>query len=195
MRYKSGLVCLLSLAVVVGLASCGSKTASPTSSTSSGPALLFNYPATQMGGDYVGDGLDITSYPGTTLSSIVLWISSGSGSTSTNNTFTLAASVSCFGGTAIGTGTSGTVTFDGTTADEVPVTFAFSGNPSVTKTVPVALVLSQLTGATGTCYLSEEGNFGGLTGAAIGVDDLNNTSPCLSTVKTHGFAILLYGNN
>ena len=194
MRFKSSrfsLLGLLFLVTAVGLISCSNKTATKPASSA---ALLINYPSTTGGGNYIGDGLDITSYPGTSLSSIVLWISSGAGS-STVYTFTLAATDSCYGGTAIGTATSGSVTLDGNDTDNLPVTFSFSGNPSVTKTHAVALDLAQATGPIGTTYFSTSGNFGGLTGAAIGVNDLNDMTPCLSTVRYNGFAILVYGNH
>jgi hypothetical protein len=152
---------------------------------------LINYPETGASGNLISDGLDIVTYPGTSLTSIVLWISAGTAGTCT---YSLEADDSCFGGTLIGTATSGPVTQDGNSSHNLAVTFTYAGNPTVTKGDAVALSLSQASGAILTNYFSITGNYGTLTGTAIGVDDLNDRTPCLSTLRNYGYSILVYGN-
>ncbi len=155
------------------------------------PKRLINYTETSGGGSSISDGLDIVSYPGTSLASIVLWISTN---TAGSFTYNLVAFDDCFTGTSLGNATSATVVQDGTPADNQPVTFSFASNPAVPKGDAVAMILTQASGPSAPSYFSVTGNFGGLTGSAIGVNDLSGNGGCLSTLKTNGYAILLNGN-
>jgi hypothetical protein len=155
------------------------------------PANLIDYPNVGTGGNNIADGLDIVAYPGISLSRVVLWISSNTAGTFA---FSLGAADSCFGGTTIGLVASGPVTLDGNPGHNQPVTFTYVANPAVTLGNSVALSLAQATGPAATCYFSTLGDYNGLTGSSIGVNDLNNTTPCLSTLRGNGYAILVFGN-
>ena len=155
------------------------------------PPLLINYPTAGTGGNGFSDGLDIVTYPGTTLSSIVLWISSN---TAGAYTYTLTAHDSCFAGTLIGNSTSPSVTQDGNVNHNMPVTFTFAGSPAVTLGHTVAMDLVEASGPAGSNFFCTAGNYSGLTNSSIGVNDLTDTTGCVSSVRTYGFAILVYGN-
>lgn len=158
---------------------------------SNAQTLLINYPLLTPGGDGVGVGLDITSYPGSSLQSIVLYISAN---TAANYTYSLTAYDTCFNGTVIGGPVdSGTVTQDGNASDNVAVTFVFPGNPPVNYGDAVGLALAQTSGPS-YCYVGVFGNYGGLTGSAIGVNELASSDYCLSSVIRNGYAIQVYGN-
>ncbi|HTC21457.1 MAG TPA: hypothetical protein VK859_11455, partial [bacterium] len=154
--------------------------------------LLINYPETAGGGDNIVDGLNITSFPGSSLSSVVLWISDN---VAENASFQLQAYDKCFptdGGTLVGTATSAVETMSGNNNANLPVTFTFGGNPAITPGDGVGFELTKITG-TGGCFFSLTGNFGGLTGAEIGVNDLSNDT-CVGAPRVYGYACLVYGN-
>jgi len=158
---------------------------------SSAQSLLINYPVLSPGGDGIGVGLDITSYPGSSLYSVVLYISANNAG---NYTYSLTAYDTCFNGALIGGPVdSGTVTQDGNASDNLPVTFLFPGNPQVNYGDAVGLALAQTSGPS-YCNICILGNYGGLTGSAIGVNELASKDACLSSVIRNGYAVQVYGN-
>ena len=155
------------------------------------PKTLVSYPETTGGGSFITDGMDIVSYPGTSLASVVLWISSDTAGT---YTFNLTAFEGCYGGTNLGTATSGSVVLTSNTTSNVPVTFTYAVNPAVTKGDAVDFLLAQNSGPSATDYFSISGNFGSLTAATSGVNDLSATSGCSPTIHNDGYAVLVAGN-
>ena len=149
------------------------------------PALLYNAPATISGGFFVTRGFYTPSYPGSSLSSVVLYIAED---TVGSYTYSLSAMLSAYNGTTIGTAYSPVITQDGSTtllSDYQPVTFNYSGNPSVANGSTVAFILNQLTGP-GTSFYDGNG--------AAPMTITTGTTPPLDTYHHTGMAILLYGD-
>ena len=143
------------------------------------------------GGNLISDGYVISSYPGTSLSQIVLWISDQNTETAS---FSVTATANCFagdGGSVVGIATTGNLTFSGGSSANIPVTFTFPGNPTVTFGSPVAFTIVRTTGA-GPNYVSTSGNYG--SASPIGVIDYLGTS-CADGIHSTGFAVQVYGDS
>jgi hypothetical protein len=172
----------------------------PTATVTTVPVqCLINYPVTATGSTNMnGLGLNIPSYPGTSLNQVVLYLSS-----SAPGTFgmTLSALSDCYdSGVTIGS-TTQPATLSGSTTENQPVTFTFSGNPSVTKNNLVSFVLSGGYAAKLSSQVSPQsitlyfylGTQADYQGATPVVNILTNRVTCPSVVSTPGFGIKLYG--
>jgi hypothetical protein len=148
-------------------------------------SLLINYPWTSGSGDCICDYWDIVSYPGSSLSQVVVWVSDRNAETLN---VTMTAYDQCFN-TTLGTATASAV-MSGNVNSGVPMTFTLSGNPAVTPGDTVGFSFSS--NDQSNAFINLDGNFGGLTGSAIGVNELG-TASC-SNIKTNGFAIQVYGD-
>ncbi len=151
--------------------------------------LLINYP--QAAGAGAGntlstDAMDIVSYPGSALNSLVMYLTATVAGT---YTYSVNVSDACNPATS---STSASVVMDGVLTHNFPVTFSFPGNPSLTEGSTVQLAFSQTTGPAATTYFCITGNYSGLAASATGVNDLHGGS-CPYTFRSNGFALLVYG--
>ena len=165
---------------------------SNNSTTGTGTIVaLYNYPQSgTAGGDNNSRGFYITSYPGKTLSKITLWLSATTGYAG-SYTIILTATNGSYSGTSIGsTTTTATLPVYST---EIPVDFDF-GNISVSPGTTVAFTLS-VSGTNTTCFFDVLGNYGSLTGSAIGVVETVGTTPPLDSINRYGISIIVYGSN
>jgi hypothetical protein len=169
----------------------------PTATVTTVPVqCLINYPVTQAGGyDLSGRAVSITSYPGSSLSSVVLDLYA---STTGFYDVTLYAIDGCSAsGVTLATSTRIDLSLTGT---HQPVTFTFSGNPSIVKNSILALVPkynvspgtakavpSYVSNAVFACYYA---NFGGVDPI---VKFMASASSCASVMSNNGLGIQVYG--
>ena len=147
---------------------------------------LIDYPvaAGATGGDLSSRAFYITSYPGTTLSKVTLYLC---GEYSTEDyTIRLEAHDSTFDGTLIGTATA---SFSGVTSPQVKATTFDFGNAAVTTTHVVAFKISVVSG-NGNVFFGTDGDTGG--GTSI-VHETENSDPPLSTDRRNVIGIKVTG--
>jgi hypothetical protein len=177
-------LCLLALVVLT--MGCPKNPTSPSSTN----ALIWNPWNGEADPGYAipTSGFYITPYPGTSLSSVVVWMivdKTGSYSYSMN------AAVSQYGGNSIGTGTTGSVTIPDNSS-YYPVTFTFSGNPGVTKNVTLTFTISAVSVPSGgsSSFCTQSGNAGNTYIYAT-----QSTSPPLGGSTNTGAAVVVNGNS
>ncbi|MEQ1831907.1 MAG: hypothetical protein ABL977_02545 [Candidatus Eisenbacteria bacterium] len=176
------------LIAALALTSCGGKDDSPTAPATPTPVLLMSYPSTAVGGDGIGRGFYIPSYPGTSLSTASIWMSAG---TAGSHTVRLIARNATFDGTVIDSASS-TVTLPANTSDSTKVTFNFT-NKAVTKTTPVTFTITYISGPSTGLFYGVTGDYGALTGAGINLVQTNSTTAPLDTFRRNGIAFVLTG--
>ena len=86
-------------------------------------------------------GFYVQPYPGSSMSSVVLWLQVGSVSGTQSYTYNLTVRDSSYTGSVIGTASSGAVSLPHD-SNYYPVTFAFGSDLSVTKNDTITFVLS-----------------------------------------------------
>jgi hypothetical protein len=173
----------MSLALAVFFAGCGPK--SPTS-PGIGVIVLNTWNGNPETSNVINgsSGFEITPYPGSSLSSVILWMIVNQTS---NYNYGLTAVDSSKGNSAVGSATTGSVSIPNDSAYH-PVTFTFGSDPGVNKgdTISFTLNIQSAPGGStsGICtQASAQGNTNVYATSSLG-------SP-LST----GVALVVYGNN
>ena len=176
---------ILWLIPVILLAGCPSKP--PTSPNS---ALVYNpwngLLSTGYTNAITSSGFYLKPYPGTSMSSAVLWLLVNS--TGSYN-YNLTARDSSYSGTVIGTASSGAVPLLNNSSYQA-VTFTFGGNPGVTKNNTVAFTLSAASGPGVTSYCPQASGSNNLI-----IQLTNGTSSPLGNDEGTGVAVVINGNS
>jgi hypothetical protein len=152
---KKTIEILVLAAVSLGL---GCSTPTPTSSTGVQVIVANPYSGLAIASEAISgssSGFYLQPYPGTSLSSVVLWMT---GVTSSYN-FGLSATDSS-NGHSIGSATTGTVSVTG--GAYTPVTFTFNGNPGVTKGDKVSFTVTCSSGPSGPGFCPQGSTSGGI---------------------------------
>lgn len=164
-------------------------TATVTGTPTPGIGELIDYSGNGSGDDGLDRGIYIQPYPGTSLSSITLYIAA---SAAGSYQYGLTVTDGQFGGTVIGT-SSATVNQTGSISAAMPVSFDFPANPSVTQGDTVALALSQTSG-TGSSFFDV--TVTSINGASTTiVYETQETTPPLDSPRKTGVPILVSGHN
>jgi hypothetical protein len=131
-------------------------------------------------------GFYVQPYPGSTMSSVVLWfLVNQTGSYNYNLTVTDSA----YNGSVIGTASSGPVSLSSTALYQ-PVTFTLSGDPGVTKGHTVAFAVNATSGPGTTSYCPQASNANN-----VNIVLTIGTSPPLGTAQGTGVAVVIDGNS
>ncbi len=175
------------LLAAVALFGCG-KDDSPTAPVAPSAVRLMSYPSVGVGGDGVTRGFYIPAYPGTSLSSVSLWMSAA---TAGSHTARLIARSATYDGTVIDSASS-TVTLPANVNDSTKVTFNFT-NQAVVKNTPVTFSITYISGPSSGLFYGVLGDYGALTGTGINLVQTSGTTPPLDTSRRNGIAFLLNG--
>lgn len=131
-------------------------------------------------------GFYIQPYPGSSMSSLVLWLLvNQTGSYNYNLTVT----DSTYNGSVIGTASSGPVSLSSASLYQ-PVTFTLGGNPGVTKGHTIAFVVNATSGPGATSYCPQASNSNN-----VNIVLTVGTSPPLGTAQGTGVAVVINGNS
>jgi hypothetical protein len=179
---------LVMVAVVALVAGCSRKTKAPTAPVAPNPVTLMSYPANAGPGDGLTRGFYIPSFPGKSLATATLWFS---GDVAGAHTFRLIARSGAFDGAVIDSAKT-TVALPAGTGDSTRTTFTFS-NKAVTQGSTVTFEITYISGPSTLNFYVVNGDYGGLTGAAINLVQTNTTAPPLSTFRRDGIAFKLTG--
>jgi hypothetical protein len=176
----------LSIALLTALAAlCTGCPAKPPSSPNE--PIVYNPwdgnpdPSEPINGTY---GFDIQPYPGTSMSSVILWVR-----VSQNGSYSYSVSAKDNSSNAsIGTASSGSVSLVTTGAYYAPVTFPFSGNLGVTKGDTIAFTVSLVSSPGGSTSAFCQG---GTNAGNTTVTATSNGNPLAGT----GIAVVVDGNS
>lgn len=129
-----------------------------------------------------GNGFYVQPYPGSSMSSVVIWLLVNS--TGSYN-YNLTVKDTAYNGSTIGTASSGAVSLLNNSAYQ-PVTFTLSGDPGVTQGHIVTFVLNQTGGPGSTSYCPQASNSN-----SVNIVLTNGTSPPLGTSQGIGVAVVV----
>jgi hypothetical protein len=145
-------------------------------------ALITCTDSSGFSGDLYYRGFYVPSYPGTSLSTVVLYLHAIEAGT---YIMTLTARAGTYNGTVIG---SRTIEVPLSSSFASPTYFSFSQRPRVTRNSRVTFALTLNEGPTDVVYDETQ------TPSGCPVVQTNNTTPPLSTFRRNGIAVLIYGD-
>jgi hypothetical protein len=145
-------------------------------------ALITCTDSSGLSGDLYYRGFYVPSYPGTSLSTVVLYLHAIEAGT---YNMTLTARAGTYNGTVIG---SRTIEVILSSSFASPTYFSFSQRPRVTRNSRVTFALTLNEGPTDVVYDETQ------TPSGCPVVQTNNTTPPLSTFRRNGIAVLIYGD-
>ena len=155
------------------------------------PALISILPDALSSGDFIDRGFYLPSYPGTSLSSVTLWMKAATAGT---YTVAMTARLSAYNGPVVGASTA-TFILPANLNANTPVTFSFP-SPAVTPGTLVTFAMTQVspapTGATADVYYNV--CVTDTCSANNPIIQTNGTTPPLDTFRRNGIAIRLTGS-
>lgn len=151
---------------------------------------LVSFPPTTASGDFIDRGFYVSSYDGTTLSSVTVWLSTPTAGT---YTISMTARAGSYDGTLIGTSTA-TVTLPAGPAAPTPVKFSFP-SPAIAPGTLVTFAMSQTSPAgldlyydVGPCGLNDPNCV-----TANPTKETEGTTPPLSVFRRNGVSVIMTG--
>jgi hypothetical protein len=174
---------LLILPLLWVLSGCGN---SPTASSGPAVIVLNTWNGSPESSNVVNgsDGFEITPYPGSSLSKVILWmIANQTG----NYNYGLTVTDYSKSNSSIGRSTTGSVSIPNDSAYH-PVTFTFSGNPGVNKgdAISFTVNIQSSPGGSTSGFCTQASSSGNTT--------IYETSG-LGTLLGTGVAVVVYGNS
>jgi hypothetical protein len=149
-------------------------------------ALLSALPDAASSGDFIDRGFYLQSYPGTSLSSVTLWMKAATAGT---YTIAMTARQNTYNGTVIGTSTA-TFALPGNLSSNTPVTFSFP-SPAVPLGTLVTFAMSQVSPPGLTVYYNV--CVTATCSANNPIIQTNGTTPPLDTFRRNGIAFRITG--